>query len=137
MSCPAPQGGQAFFIFTMSKLKQYLNEEAVQIGLTAVLVQILLVLLLNDNFALLGTVDFIITILAFSFIVGMIAYLIGRDGLSMFKLFLIGFLGVIIYNQGIVILSLINQVPFTKDLLVGVEMGILTMIVGRVKGVKK
>lgn len=121
----------------MSKLNQYLNEEAVQIGLTAVLLQILIVLLLNDNFALLGTVDFIFTLLAFSFVVGMMAYLIGKGGLSMFKLFLIGFLGVIIYNQGIVILNLINQVPFTKDLLVGVEMGILTMIVGRVKGVKK
>ena len=121
----------------MSKLREYLNKEAVQIGLTAVLIQILLVLLLNDNFALLGTVDFIITILAFSFVVGMMAYLIGRDGLSMFKLFLIGFLGVITYNQGIVILEIINSVPFADDLLIGVEMGVLTMIVGRVRGIKK
>lgn len=121
----------------MSKLQEYIKEEAVQIALFAALVQILLVLLLNNNFAVLGTVDFIITILAFAVVLTFTAHFIAKSGVNMFTLFLIGFFGVIIYNQGIVILKLINQMPFTKDLLVGVEMGIITMLVGRVKGVRK
>ena len=121
----------------MANFAKYLDEDAVQIALIAGITQILIVLFLNDNFAAMGTVDFVLTIILFSLVLGTVAYFIGKGTLTLFKLFLIGFFGVILYNQGLVILQLINTIPFAKDLLVGVEMGILTVIVGRVKGVKR
>lgn len=121
----------------MANFVKYLDEDAVQIALTAGIVQILIVLFLNDNFAALGTVDFILTIILFSLVLGAVAYFLGRGTLTLFKLFLIGFFGVIVYNQGLVILQIINSIPFAKDLLVGVEMGVLTLIIGRIKGIKK
>ena len=121
----------------MADLKKYLDEDAVQIALIAGITQIVITLFINDKFASLGTVDYIITIVLFGIVLGAVAYFIGKGKLTLFKLFLIGFFGVIIYNQGIILLSLINSVPFAKDLLVGGEMGILTMIVGKLKGVNK
>lgn len=120
----------------MADFKKYLDEDAVQIALIAGITQIVITLFINDKFASLGTIDYILTIVLFGLVLGTVAYFIGREKLTLFKLFLIGFFGVVIYNQGIIILKLINSVPFAKDLLVGVEMGILTVIIGKLKGVK-
>lgn len=107
-----------------------------QIALIAGLVQILLVLFLNNNIAALGTVDFILTMVSFAFVIGAVAHWMGKEKLTMFTLFLTGFLGIIIYNQGIVLLNLINNIPFSRDFLVGLEMGVLMVIVGRIRGIK-
>lgn len=119
------------------KLKEYLNQESVKITLIAALIQISLILFLNNNFAALGTADVILTIISFSLVLGAFAYLIGKGTLTPFTLFLIGFFGVIIYNQGAQILNLIDPIPFTDSLSVAVTMGLITLITGRLKGVKK
>lgn len=121
----------------MLNLKKYLNQKPVRIALIAALIQILLILFLNNNFVALGTADFILTILLFGFVLGTVAYFIGKGTLTLFKLFLIGFFGVIVYNQGAPILNLIDPVPFTDTLSIAVTMGLLTLITGRLKGVKK
>lgn len=121
------------------KIKQYLKEKSVQIALTAALLQIAIVLFLTNSLSNLGTVDFLFTIILFSAVLMLLAHLIGKNNPNLFQLFIIGFFGVLLYNQGIIILKLINSVPvpLAKDLIVAVEMGVLTIIVGHFRGVKK
>ena len=119
----------------MGILKEYLKESVVQIALIAVAVKILLVMLSSPTLSV--NLEQVLTFGLFAFVVIFVAHFIGRKKLSLFNLFLTGFFSILIYNQGIAIFQLIGAVPIMIDIFVGIEMGLIVMLVGYLKGVKQ
>lgn len=118
----------------MGAFKQYLKESAVQIALIAVAVKILLGMLFSPTLSI--NLEQLLTFALFSLIVIFMAHSIGGKKITLLRLFLIGFLSILIYNQGIVMLQLIGAIPILQDMLVGIEMGLIVMLVGYLKGVR-
>jgi len=116
-------------------IKQYLKETAVQIALIAIVIKLLLTMFFDPALSI--DLEQVTTFALFGIVLIFIAHFIASKKVTLLNLFLIGFVGILVYNQGIVMLQLIGAVPILQDMIVGIEMGLIIMAVGYFRGVRK
>ena len=119
----------------VSVIKQYLKEKAVQIALVAIVIKLLLTMLFDPSLSV--DLEQVTTFALFGIILIFIAHFIASKKVTLLNLFLIGFVGILVYNQGIAMLQLIGAVPILQDMIVGIEMGLIIMAVGYFRGIRK
>lgn len=118
----------------MVSLKKLLKEKSVQILLIAAIIKIsLLIILIRESFIM--DIDFILSLLLFMAIIILEShYLLHKPNLK--TLFVVGVLTVVSYNGVLILLNLIPSMSLYDLILSGVDMGIIAVCIGYLRGVK-